>query len=105
MKLSQFINNYPEKMFVRFFYDVQYEYGVIKHCCLYVKYDINNPNRSIETFYSLFNTWSANQLDNKQKIRGYDRVFKALQLKKEIKNLEKYNVEQEDKEYYFLEII
>lgn len=105
MKLSQFIQKYPNRMFVRFFYDIEYDYGVTRHVCVYMKYENNDLKKSAENFYRLFNIWSIGQMDNKQKIKGYDRVFVAKQLLKQFKNCEKYNVQNEDGQYYFLEII
>ena len=105
MKLSEFIQKYPNKMFVRFFYDVQYDYGVTKHVCVYVKYEQNKFEKSVEHFQLLFNIWSAGQMDNKQIIRGYDRTFTSQQLLEQLKDCELFNVENQNGEYYFIEII
>ena len=105
MKLNQFIKKYPERMFVRFFYDVEYDYGVTRHCCLYVKYEQGKFEESEKIFLTLFNLWQSGQMDNKQTIRGYDRIFKAKQLLNQFKNCQRFQVNNVDNQYYFLEII
>lgn len=105
MKLNQFIQQFPEKMFIRFFYDIEYNYGTTRHVCVYLKYEENQFEKSVEVFYRLFNIFSIGQLDNKQIIRGYDKIFVAKQLLNEFKDCSKYTIQNENGEYYFLEII
>lgn len=105
MKLKQFIEKYPNKMFIRFFFDIEYNYGTTTHCCVYLKYEKDNFQKSADVFRMLFNVWSIGQLDNKRTIKGYDKVFKANELTQQLKNIQTINVENIDGQYYFLEII
>lgn len=105
MKLNEFIQKYPNKMFIRFFYDIEYDYFITKHVCVYVKYQKDKFQESVEHFKLLFNVWSAGARDNKQKIIGYDKIFTSKQLLKQLKNCENFNVQNENGNYYFIEII
>lgn len=104
MKLNQFIQKYPNKMFMRFFYDIEYDYYKTHHVCVYMKYD-GDVNKTAQDFKRLFNILSIDQRDNKQTIKGYDRIFKATDLLKQFNDCTKIEVKYQDDQYYFLEVI
>lgn len=106
MNIKQFCENQIDALFVRFFFDVQYDFGVTYHYAVYIKYDKNDTDKSIQLFNCMITAWSALQLDCKYIIRGYDpTVFNSKTIINEFseKEIQKTEVQKPNDYYYIVQ--
>lgn len=90
MQLKEFFQKNPNAKFVRFFYDIVYDYAKIQHCCLYVKYQDDNKDLSKQIFDCVMITKESLTLDKKYIVKGYDStIFDKNNLINQFDNLNK----------------
>lgn len=105
MNLKQFVQKKPDALFVRFFFDVEFEYFVTHHYALYIKYDLRDKDKSIEIFNCLITSWSSLQLDKKYVIKGYDKVFDTKSIINEFQQIENVEIKEPEKWFYILQYL
>lgn len=107
MSLNDFFTKYPNAKFVRFFYDIVYDFYKTTHCCIYVKYEQGNNELSLQIFNCFMTCKETLALNRKCVVRGYDStIFDKTNLFKQLDNTDGVSVIiDKQNENYFIDYI